>query len=423
MTLSERDRNLIWHPYTQMLLEPESIGIVRGEKEFLYDEQGKRYIDAIASWWVNIHGHSHPYIAEKVHEQMNKLEQVIFAGFTHSPAVELAERLLKLLPEKQKKVFFSDNGSTAVEVAIKMALQFYANQGVKRNTIVSFTNAYHGDTFGAMSVSGRSIFTKPFNQYLFDVKFIEPPTAGNEEKSLRQLEEIIQKHRVAAFIFEPLIQGSSGMLMHTPEGLNRLLRLCHCCSVLTIGDEVMTGFGRTGKMWATDYLDEKPDIYCLSKGLTGGVMPLGVTTCTQSIYDKFLSPDKHKTLYHGHSFTANPIACTVALASLDLFEKENTMEKVKRIEKRHAEFAKELKNNKKIKDIRHRGVIIAIELQEDCEETSYINPMRDKIYNFFISRGIILRPLGNIIYMNPPYCISEESLDYIYDNITQFINN
>jgi adenosylmethionine-8-amino-7-oxononanoate aminotransferase len=421
MNISEKDKEIIWHPYTQMQIAPESIPIIKGEREYLFDDKGNKYIDAISSWWVTIHGHSHPYIAQKVFEQMNILEHVIFAGFTHPQAILLAERLLKLLPQNQKKVFYSDNGSTAVEVAIKMALQFYSNQNIHKDTIVAFHHSYHGDTFGAMSVSQRSIFTEHFNPYLFDVKFIEPPFYDKEEKSLAELKEIIKSNNIAAFIFEPIIQGAGGMLMHNPAGLDKVLKLCHQHSILTIADEVMTGFGRSGKMFATNYLNELPDIYCLSKGLTGGVMALGVTTCTQDIYNKFLSEDKTKTLYHGHSFTANPIACTAALASLDLFEREKTMEKVLHISEKHTTFKHKISHHPLIKEIRHQGVILAIEIKNKGN-TSYTNNLRDNIYNYFLNHGIIIRPLGNILYINPPYCISDDNLDYIYNTIIKYIS-
>ena len=420
MKLTERDSKVIWHPYTQMK-DAVSIGIVRGEGAYLFDEDGKKYIDAISSWWVNTHGHSHPYIAEKVAEQLKTLEHVIFAGFTHPSAVDLAERLLQHLPPNQKKIFYSDNGSTAVEVAIKMAVQFNSNKGIKKNKIIAFKNAYHGDTFGAMSVSGRSLFTNPFAQYLFDVNFIELPQKGREEASFNQLKDAITADDVIAFIFEPLVQGAAGMLMYEAEILEKMIALCKKNNVITIADEVMTGFYRTGKFFATDYINEKPDIYCLSKGLTGGTMAMGVTSCSQEIFDAFVSDDKTKTLYHGHSYTANPVACSAALASLDLYEKSECFENVKRIENKHKDFLKSIKNHSAIADIRQTGTIIAIELKTN-DNTSYLNSLRDRIYNFFINKGIILRPLGNIIYILPPYCISDDDLDYIYKGIREFLD-
>jgi adenosylmethionine---8-amino-7-oxononanoate aminotransferase len=420
MNLSERDLQNIWHPYTQMK-GAEIIGIVKGEGAWLYDEAGGKYIDAISSWWVNTHGHAHPYIAQKISEQLSKLEHVIFAGFTHQPAVELAERLLSHLPENQKKIFYSDNGSTAVEVALKMAVQYWQNKNVKKNKIIAFRNAYHGDTFGAMSVSGRSLFTEAFSELLFDVVFIETPVKGNEDRAFEELKIAVFRNEPAAFIFEPLVQGAAGMIMYEPEILNRMLQFCNEQKVITIADEVMTGFYRTGKYFATDYISVKPDIFCLSKGITGGFMALGATSCTEEIFNAFISDDKTKTLYHGHSYTANPIACSAALASLDLYEKDECIENVKKIEAKHSEFLNSIKTNQSVKDIRLRGTILAIELKTSGS-TDYLNSARDKAYAYFLDKGIIMRPLGNIIYILPPYCISNDDLDYIYNNIRTYLD-
>ncbi|MBA3828075.1 MAG: adenosylmethionine--8-amino-7-oxononanoate transaminase [Taibaiella sp.] len=419
-SITERDRNVIWHPYTPMKLWPEAIGIVSGSDEFLFDEQGKRYIDAISSWWVTLHGHAHPYIAQKISEQLTKLEHCIFAGFTHEPAVQLAERLLTILPGKPEKIFFSDNGSTAVEVAIKMALQYYNNKGQKRKRIVALEHAYHGDTFGAMSVSGRSIFTEAFDSFLFDVDFIPFPNEENKEHSIATLKKLLANGDVAAFIIEPLVQGTAGMCMYPPEVLDAYFRLCKEQHTLIIADEVMTGFGRTGTLFACDTVSAAPDIICLSKGLTGGTMPLGVTACTIDVFNAFYDDDRGKTLYHGHSFTANPIACTAALASLDLLEKDESTENRKRIAARHTEFASLIANHKNVVAIRQAGTILAIELNTSMP-TSYNHNKRDFIYSFFIDRGILIRPLGNIIYVMPPYCTSDESLMLIYSCIQELL--
>ena len=416
MSLVERDLKVIWHPYTQMKIAQPPIPIVRGEGTCLYDENGKKYIDAISSWWVNIHGHAHPYIAKKVAEQLQKLEHAIFAGFTHEGAVELAERLLKLLPVNQQKVFYSDNGSTAIEVAIKMCLQYWHNKGQSRTKILAFKNAYHGDTFGAMAVSGRSAFTAPFDSLLFEVEFIDLPDESNIEALKSQISNL--KSGVACFIFEPLVQGTAGMVMYEAEYLNQLMKHCREEGVLMIDDEIFTGFGRTGKNFACNYVMEQPDIMCFSKGLTGGTMALGITTCTQDIYDAFLSDDRLKTLFHGHSFTANPIACSAALASLDLFVADNTAQNIKRIEHAHASFLEKIKDHPKIKTIRQTGTILAMEW-ETGNNTSYFSSLRDTLYNYFLEAGIILRPLGNIIYILPPYCITDAELSYIYGKIEQ----
>jgi len=416
MNLVERDLKVIWHPYTQMQTAKPPVPIVRGEGACLYDEDGKKYIDGVSSWWVNIHGHSHPYIAKKVAEQLTKLEHVIFAGFTHPTAVELAERLLAILPNNQQKAFYSDNGSTAIEVAIKMCLQYWNNQDKPRTKILAFKNAYHGDTFGAMAVSGRSAFTAAFDSLLFEVEFIDLPNQNNIQDLKSQISSL--KSSLACFIFEPLVQGSAGMLMYEAEYLNDLMAYCRKEGVLTIADEVFTGFGRTGKRFACDHINEQPDIMCFSKGLTGGTMALGLTTCTKQIFDAFLSNDKLKTLFHGHSFTANPVACSAALASMDLFLEESTAENIKRIANSHSQFALKIKDHPKIKTVRQTGTIIAMEW-ETGDNTSYFSSLRDKLYYYFLDAGIILRPLGNIIYILPPYCITSADLNYIYSKIEQ----
>ncbi|MBI4929267.1 MAG: adenosylmethionine--8-amino-7-oxononanoate transaminase [Bacteroidetes bacterium] len=422
MSLSSRDKNIIWHPYSQHQLNPDSIGIVKAKGAYVYDQKGKKYIDALSSWWTSIHGHTHPYIAKKVFTQLKKLEHVIFAGFTHEPAVELAERLLKKLPKNQKRIFFSDNGSTAVEVALKMSFQYWYNKGTPKTKVIAFENAYHGDTFGAMSVSERGAFTKPFDFGLFDVAFIDAPIKGKETESIQQLTSAInhQPSTIAAFIFEPIVQGVAGMVIHEAKALSEMIRICKANNIFTIADEVFTGFGRTGKFFASDYLSEKPDMVCLSKGLTGGTMAMGVTSCTAEIFNAFLSEDRMKTFFHGHSFTANPVACSASLASLDLIEKKSTKESIKRITKRHEKFSKALIGNKSIKEIRKIGVVLAIELKTSGE-TSYFNSIRDKATKFFLGKGILLRPLGNVIYLVPPYCISDKDLDYIYNSIEEFI--
>lgn len=422
MNLAQRDLESIWHPYTHRNAESSPadfpIPIVRGEGVYLFDERGNKYIDAISSWWVNIHGHAHPYIAEKVSVQLNTLEHVIFAGFTHQPAVELAERLLQILPSNQSKVFYSDNGSTAVEVALKMAIQYWSNNGYKKNKIIVFEHAYHGDTFGAMSVSARSGFTKPFTSLLFEVVSIPVPVKENEEVSFTKLRaEILNHHdEIAAFIFEPLILGAGGMLMYEATALDQLISICKKNNVLTIADEVMTGFGRTGKLFASDHLQQQPDIICLSKGLTGGTMPMGVTTCSEKIFNAFVSDERSKTLYHGHSYTANPLACTAALASLDLLLKEECRNNIQRISEHMLSSAHSLQNTTSLTNIRCTGTILAVDVVTS-EQTSYFNTLRDKLYNFFLSKGIILRPLGNTVYIMPPYCITDEELNYIFQTI------
>ena len=419
ISLSERDKKVVWHPFTQHFIEPSSIAIVRGEGVYLYDEDGNQYIDAIASWWVNLHGHSNAYMAQKVYEQALKLEQVIFAGFTHEPAIRLAERLLSHLPANFEKVFYSDNGSTAVEVAIKMALQFFHNQGnQKRKKIIAFEDAYHGDTFGAMSLGAPSSFNAPFQDMLFEVEFI--PNPKNEAQCLEALEAKL-KHAdgYAAIIFEPLIQGAGGMNMYAAATLDKIISRTKKGGLISISDEIMTGFGRTGKWFAMDYLQQKPDIVCLSKGLTGGMMALGVTVCSDPLFESFLSSDRKKTLFHSHSFTANPLACAAANASMDLMEEEATWSNIAAIEISHEAWKIKMAGHPTIKNVRCCGTIVACEL-ETVEKDGYLNPIRGKAYDHFIKKGILLRPLGNTLYILPPYCIKPSELALIYLEIENF---
>ncbi|MES2592689.1 MAG: adenosylmethionine--8-amino-7-oxononanoate transaminase [Bacteroidota bacterium] len=422
MTLQERDKNAVWHPFTQLKTAPLPIAIVKGEGAYFFDDQGKRYIDGIASWWVNIHGHCHPYITKKITEQLQTLEHALFSGFTHEPAVRLAERLLELLPVNLTKLFYSDNGSTAVEVALKMAFQYWSNQAIVKTKVIAFENGYHGDTFGGMSVGARNAFNQPFSKLLFDVIHIPVPVKGKEQIAIDALKAALQQKDIACFIFEPMVQGAGGMVMYSSEALDELVQLCRDNKVITIADEVMTGFGRTGKFFASDYLEHKPDIICMSKGITGGVMPLGATACAEFIYDAFLSDDKMKTFFHGHSYTANPTACSAALASMDLFDKPEAFENVRRIKEQHQLFLQKIQAHKALGEVRQLGTIIAFEIKT-TEHTHYLNSLAERISDFFIERGIILRPLGNVVYILPPYCISNEDLQYIYNTIEEFLDS
>ena len=417
--LTERDRRVIWHPYTQHkdLLPP--IPVVEGKDSLLFDDKGKAYIDAISSWWVNIHGHAHPYIAENIYRQALRLEHVIFTGFTHEPAVSLAERLLPLLPGDFSRVFYSDNGSTAVEVALKMAIQYWGNQDrrpadappLQRNKILAFRHSYHGDTFGAMSVSERSVFTAPFQDYLFEVVFIDTPTPEN----IRDLRSLIRRqgHEIACFIYEPLLQAAGGMRIYDAGLLDELLDEARQQAILCIADEVLTGFGRTGKLFAGEYLRQKADIICLSKGLTGGTMALGVTASTETIFEAFLSDNKQKTLFHGHSFTANPLACSASLASLDLLLEEDCLHRIRQLSRRHQTFLSTLRSFPIVKNARALGTILAFELNTGRDE--YINAIGPAITREALDAGIYLRPLGNTVYIMPPYCITEKEMDQVYE--------
>jgi len=410
MSLVEKDQKYIWHPFTQMKTAGPALPIVKGEGTLLIDDKGNTYIDAISSWWVNLHGHSQPYIAEKVYEQMQKLEHVVFAGFTHSPAVELCEKLSKHLPSNQAKFFFSGDGSSAVEIALKMSVQYWKNKGENKTRFVALDGAYHGETFGAMSAGARSIFSAPFSDLLFESTLI--PFPKDEQAAIKSLKTEVAKGDVAAFIFEPLVQGAAGMRMYKPETLNKLIQVCKEAGVLCIADEVMTGFGRTGTSFAVNQIEAQPDFICMSKGLSGGTLPLSLTTCTNEIYNVFLGDNLQQAFLHGHSFTGNPIGCSAAIASLDLLEKKECQMAIKNIAKSHETFTNAIKSLEIIKDIRQTGTILAIELKSDS--SGYASSVRQQLYQDFLSQGVLLRPLGNVIYILPPYCIKEKELKKVY---------
>jgi len=417
-----KDHQHVWHPFTHLKYAEAPIHIVKGEGAYFYDADGNKLLDAISSWWVNLHGHCHPYISQKVTEQLNTLEHAIFSGFTHTPAVNLAERLLGHLPKNQSKIFYSDNGSTSVEVALKMVLQYWHNQGLGKKKFIAFENAYHGDTFGGMSVGARNVFNNAFENLLFDVIHIPLPSVENINDLESTLQTWFTHHNdIAGFIFESLVQGAAGMLMYEAEHLDRLISICQQNKVICIADEVMTGFGRTGNFFASDYLQNMPDIICLSKGLTGGYMPLGVTACAQFIYDAYISDDKTKTFFHGHSYTANSTACAAALASLDLMEKEETWKQIQLISNLHADFVSAHQNHKRLKDCRSKGTILALEINT-AEHTHYLNNASESIASYFLKQHIIVRPLGNILYLIPPYCITEMELKKVYEVFDGFLS-
>lgn len=416
MNLSERDKLYNWHPYTQHKTAADFPAIVKGNGALLWDENGKEYIDAIASWWVNPYGHSNKIIADAIYDQLTTLEHVLFGGFTHDKAVLLAEKLMGILPDNQKKLFYSDNGSTAVEVALKSALQYFYNKGIPKTKIIAFEDAFHGDTFGAMASSGISFFTEAFKGSLLEVIRIPVPTIGNEKQSLNKLKDLAATNDFAAFIFEPLVQGAAGMVMYSPEALDEMIAVCQQNNVFTIADEVMTGFGKTGKTFATDYLANKPDMMCLSKALTGGTIPMAITSFSQEIFDGFFDDDTNKALFHGHTFTANPTGCAAALASISLLQSEEMQNNIVRINQSHLVFEKSIQSHPKVKTTRVLGVIFALEIKTINQE-SYYGTMRNTLYNFFIENGIILRPVGNIVYILPPYVITDEQLEKVYATV------
>ena len=414
------DRKNIWHPFTPLQGAPDPPIITGGQGVYLHTSDGKKIIDAVSSWWVNLHGHSNPQIAKAIADQAMTLEHVIFAGFTHQPAITLSQNLLSILPSDQRKIFFSDNGSTAVEVALKMAIQYWHNRGIARTKIIAIDGAYHGDTFGSMSVAERGLFTKPFFPYLFETAFIDFPNGDNDERVINEFKKLVGKQDAVAFIFEPLVQAAGGMRMYSAALLDALVDIAKQNDVLCIADEVFTGFGRTGKNFAIDHLQNKPDIIALSKGVTGGFMPLGVTACSEKIVDAFESAAFDKTFFHGHSYTGNPLACAAANASFALLMDESCQENIRMIEGMHRAFADSIKDNENVADARAFGTIVAIELRT-TEQTAYDNSIRKKIYPFFLERNILLRPLGNVLYILPPYVIGREELHSIYTAIREFL--
>ena len=424
-TLADRDRRVLWHPYTQMQGAPPPIAIARAAGATLYDTDGRPYLDAISSWWVTLHGHAHPHIAAAIARQAGELEQVIFAGFTHRPAVELAERLLPLLPGAMERLFFSDNGSTAVEVALKMAVQFWSNRGrPERRGFIALEHAYHGDTLGAMAVSDRSPFTRVFEPLLVPVSrthtaYCHRCPVGRTRATcaiecLGRLESQLAAHAAttAAVIVEPLLQAAGGMIVQPREFLQGVARLCRAYDVLLIADEVLTGFGRTGTLFACQQADVRPDILCLAKGLTAGFLPMAATACTAEVYAAFLSDDREKTFFHGHSFTANPLGCAAALASLEVFAREPVMERIAGLGAQQARRAAALRAHPRVADVRTIGTVAALELHADG---GYLAPVGPRLQRFALDHGVLLRPLGAVVYVLPPYCMTAAELDLVWD--------
>ena len=414
----------LWHPTTQVALHPEPLNVTSAKGARLHLGDGRQLIDAISSWWVTLHGHAEPSIAAAIGHQARTLEQVIFANFSHTPAEQLADRLAKRT--KLERLFFSDNGSTAVEVALKIAWQWWRNQGSDRHRLIAFEGAYHGDTFGAMALGDRSIFTAPYDELLFDVARVSWPHTHwgdadvevNEAKSLQELDAALATP-TAAVILEPLIQGASGMRRVRPEFLRAVQERVHSHGSLLIADEVMTGFGRTGTLFASEQAGLKPDLMALSKGLTGGFLPMGVTMASERLYQGFISEEPLKTFFHGHSFTANPLGCAAALASLQLLE-ENAS-RFTEFETRHTVHLKALAKVEAVKDIRCLGTMAAFEL--DSGGTTYLNPIGRQLQARCLEQGVYIRPLGNVVYLLPPLCISDQELQACYQAILNGIQD
>ena len=420
MSLIDRDKNVVWHPFTQAKTERDPLPIVKAKDALLYDENGKTYIDCNSSWWVNVHGHGKDEVREAIHQQFLKIDHVVLAGVTHPKVVELAEKVIDLLPGGFSKVFYSDNGSTAVEVAIKMVMQYWYNKGTPKKRMLALEGAYHGDTFGAMSLGQRGYFNKPFETFFFDADFIPFPDTTAAESSLAQAEVLFKTGEFAGLIVEPLVQGSAGMRMYQAEWLDKLMRLARNYEVLIIFDEVMTGWGRTGELFAMQHCAQTPDIVCLSKGLTAGVLPLGLTVAKEFIYNAFLDDDKLKALLHGHSYTGNPLACAAACASIALFQQAETSANIQQVVAKHTAFRQRISKHPKLKEVRQCGTILALEVKIDGA-SSYFSSIREKAIEFFYSNGMLLRPLGNVLFLNPPYCITDEQLDYCYEKLEEFL--
>src|SRR5215467_14593427 len=422
----------IWHPFTNSRLDLPPLQVERAEGVYLYTKDKKKILDAISSWWVNLHGHANPRIAAAIAEQAKKLEHVILAGFTHDAAEELARRLRKWIAPELSHLFFSDDGSTAVEVALKMAVQHFSNQGRgEKREIVALEHGYHGDTAGAMSASDDSPFTEPFAAMRYPVHRVHAaycyrcPVGLKREtchiECLARLEALLAERgdRIAGVIVEPLLQGAGGMIVHPAEFLQKVRALCTKHEVLLIADEVLTGFGRTGKMFACDLAGVTPDLMCLSKGITGGFLPMGATLCSDRVQAAFHSENRMHTFYHGHSYTGNALACAAANASLQIFADEPVFERIAGIARIHAERLGQLRNFAVVGDARQMGTIAAIELR--TEDAGYLSAMRPKLYRFFLERGVLLRPLGNVVYVLPPYVISPDELHRVWDVIVEAV--
>lgn len=420
-TWIERDKKVVWHPFTQQQTAPDPLVVTSAFGTKFFTEDGKEYIDANSSWWVNVHGHCHPHIVSAIQEQVVQLDQVIFAGATHPQAIRLAERVVKLLPDPLTKVFFSDNGSTAIEVAIKMVFQYWHNLEQPKKRILALEGAYHGDTFGAMAVGQRGVFNEPFEHFFFDVDFLEFPSKDKEQELLIQAEIAFKTGDFAAIIVEPLIQGSAGMRFYSASWLNQLVAIAKKYQVLVIADEIMTGWGRTGTMFAMDQCNAVADIVCLSKGLTGGMLPMGLTVATDAIYSAFLDKSTQKALLHGHSYTGNPVVCAAGNASLDLFELSETKANIEQLCIRQLAHSEVIEKHSKTKNVAVCGTILRFEIIQ--ENDGYFSSIRDEAYAYFLANNCLIRPLGNVIFVNPPYCITEEELEKVYSVIYSFLDS
>ncbi len=415
-TSSPTSASPVWHPFTQHGLAPPAVNIARGQGAWLETADGRRILDCISSWWVITHGHNHPQIIEAVRQQAEKLDQVIFAGFTHEPAEQLAQKLIAIAPEGLTRAFYSDSGSTAVEVALKMALGYWRNIGEPRTKIAALENAYHGDTIGTMSAGARGVFNTAYEPMLFDVTRLPYPAAGREQTTLDALENACREPSPpAALIVEPLICGAGGMLIYPSEILSEMQRICARHKVLFIADEVMTGWGRTGTRFACEQAGVAPDILCLAKGLTGGSLPLAVTLASEAIYAAHYSTDRTKTFFHSSSFTANPICCAAASANLDIWADEPVIEVIASLQRHQSKRLAAFTQDHRFENVRQLGTITALDLL--VPDAGYLADIGPKLYSAFMQRDLLIRPLGNTIYLMPPYCTTPAELDLAYAGI------
>lgn len=409
----------VWHPFTQHALYDDFPTIVRAEGAFLYTDDGRRILDAIASWWVVTHGHCHPNIVRAIQDEAARLNQIIFAGQTHPAAEEVAERLIRLSPKGLSHVFFSDSGSTCVEVAIKMALGYWRHTGAPRERIVVMEHSYHGDTIGTMSVGARGVFNAAYEPLLFSVDCIPFPAAGKEQDTLDALERAC-RNRPAALIVEPLVLGAGGMLMYSPQTLKEMRRICTEADVLFIADEVMTGWGRTGTLFACEQAGITPDIVCYSKGITGGALPLAVTLCTRPIFDAHYSTDRTKTFYHSSSYTANPVACAAALANLKMWDDSAVRTRIDALCTMQERALETFRDDPRFTNVRRCGTITALDLK--VEDAGYLADITPRLWAYFNEHDLLIRPLGNTIYVMPPYCVTQGDIDRIYAAIDEAAN-
>jgi adenosylmethionine---8-amino-7-oxononanoate aminotransferase len=410
----------VWHPFTQHGLNEPIPPIARAEGAALYTADGTRIIDAISSWWVTTHGHCHPRIVAAIAGQAGRLDQIIFAGHTHEQAETLARGLVALVPDTLRHVFFSDSGSTSVEVALKMALGTWRNRGEPRHRIVVMEGSYHGDTIGGMSVGERGVFNQPYQPLLFDVARLPFPAAGAGQATLDALERICVAEKPAALIVEPLISGAGGMLIYAPAVLREMRTICARHGVLFIADEVMTGWGRTGTLLACEQAGIVPDIICLSKGITGGSLPLAVTVATPPIFEAHRSKNRADMFFHSSSYTANPIACAAANANLAIWRDEPVRERIATLASKQEAKLERLRKLAGVRNARRIGTITAFELESG--RSDYLSTLGPQLMAHFRDRNLLVRPLGNTIYTMPPYCIDDADLDAVYDGIAEAVS-